>query len=196
MKRTIVIGALLISGCSSSGISSHPERPLRGLTDPEAEEIVLEDAVSQAWSQVLPDRRLRQHVTTANDFLATILAGRGWPMTLVESLQPLHVLPLLSPYEHLDVYFPDAELVADPEMPGLYLLESGLILIGFCPNGDFIAVDAEEEVGAVVYVSHEEFDYEDLALTRSITLVVAPSVSDYLLALQEGTAPLDYWEIP
>jgi hypothetical protein len=149
-----------------------------------------------AWNRLLVHDELREVVVAATAALRDLLDERGWSGTLVEDLAPLFLFDFFSPYSHLNATHPGAILPYDEDLPGPYLLEHGLILIGFAPNGDFIAVDAIGDPGAVVYVAHEEFDYDDLSNLSEITRQVAGSVSEYLLALHQKTAPLDSWDQP
>jgi len=149
-----------------------------------------------AWETLVPDGDLRDWINAADDLLRELVRERGWPEEILENLYPLHFAALLSPYAHLRVEYPGLLLPYDDSVPGPALASCGYLLIGSCPNGDWIAVDCERRAGSVVYVSHEEFDPEDAGDVESITRTVAPTVSAYLLALNENRAPLDYFDDP
>lgn len=73
-------------------------------------------------------------------------------------------------------------------------LESGLLLLGSAPNGDWIAVDVREWGGATGYISHEH-DWE--GAPRQFFIGVAPSVGEFVHRQNsEGdeSLPDDYWE--
>jgi len=151
---------------------------------------------SSKWSAVLGNAYLERVLDEGTEKVRAILRDNGWDPSIADSLAPLFLVSVLSPYANLALYHPSMLMPYDENMPGPSLLKRGLLLIGSAPNGDFVAVNAADHPGAVVYVSHEEFDYDDLANLRDITRTIYPSVSDYLEALHRGTAPLDYWHKP
>lgn len=148
----------------------------------------------EIWTTLLSHAGLRQLVTGAAARLRELLRERGWSEELVEALDPLLLAGFSSPYANLYLKHPGNLLPYDEDLQEAYLLDEGLILIGATPSGDSIAVRAAAEVGPVAYMSHEEFDYDDLSTLESITRRVADSVPDYLFALCSETEPLDYWD--
>jgi hypothetical protein len=71
-------------------------------------------------------------------------------------------------------------------------LRDGLLIVGSCPNGDPVAVDVREQIGAVGYIDHENMWQE--ANVRSAFLVVAPSLGKLAEGLDAEQLPVDYFE--
>ena len=115
-----------------------------------------------AWKTVLPHEALRDLIDDASSAVREVAAERGWPERIVDDVAPLHFAAPLAACAHLSLAHPGLVLPYDDDMPGPVLLEAGYLQFGWCPNGDFVAVDCVGEPGSVVYVSHEEFDYDDL----------------------------------
>ncbi|MEM7200526.1 MAG: SMI1/KNR4 family protein [Planctomycetota bacterium] len=72
-------------------------------------------------------------------------------------------------------------------------VSEGLLVIGFCPNGDFIALDARSKKGAVVYVSHDEYLGSDVS-PRDCLIQIAKSLPEFVVSANQATLPMDYWE--
>ncbi len=156
----------------------------------------MSDEEERAFETLLPDPELRRPIADANSAVARLIADRGWPVHVLASLMPLHFAAWASPYVHLVLAHPGTEMPFGVDGPEPLLVEHGYLPIGFCGNGDSIAVDCTRQVGAVVYVSHEEFDYDDPETIPEITRVVAASPGHYLLMLRRREAPLDYFDDP
>ncbi len=129
-----------------------------------------------------------------DDSLRRLFDEKGWPGPLLEDLGFLHSLDRASyPLSFQDPY---TMLPLDPREWYGILLSYNLLAFGNCPNGDFIALDCADDVGSVVYVSHEEFHY-DPASTEDIgdiTRRVAGSIRELIEGLEGGTVPLDFSE--
>lgn len=77
--------------------------------------------------------------------------------------------------------------------PAVKPIDQQMIVIGSCPNGDFVVIDLKEDIGSVRYISHEElYDTEDL---RSISVIVSDSLPEFIDLYVEGdNFPYDYHE--
>jgi hypothetical protein len=71
-------------------------------------------------------------------------------------------------------------------------MRDGLLIVGGCPNGDPVAVDVREQVGAAGYIGHETMWQE--ASVRVVFLPLAPSLGELAERLAAGDAPCDYYE--
>ena len=147
-----------------------------------------------AWRSILRDPAIREVALAPVARLKELLAARGWPERLVSELTPLQFTAATRMYAHLQVDHPGVDLPYPDDSCQLVLLEQGFLEIGYCPNGDPIVVDCEREPGAVFYLSHEELDWEEPGDLRELSRKVAPSVSDYLVRLQQARVPKDYFD--
>jgi hypothetical protein len=71
-------------------------------------------------------------------------------------------------------------------------LRDGLLIIGSCPNGDPLAVDVREQLGAVGYIDHETM-WQSINV-REVFFVLARSPGQLVLGLDDDRMPLDYYE--
>ena len=74
------------------------------------------------------------------------------------------------------------------------LLASGLLEVGYCPNGDMVVIDLRDRVGAIGYVSHD-YVWENPSFDpREYCAFVADSL-DHLAELgsTDGNLPIDYF---
>lgn len=67
--------------------------------------------------------------------------------------------------------------------------EDGLLVVGSCPNGDYVAVDVRDALGAAGYFSHET-GWQG----RQGFVVVAPGLGALAAGLAAGRLPVDYHE--
>ena len=67
--------------------------------------------------------------------------------------------------------------------------DAGFVVFGDCPNGDPIAIDVQNNVGTIPYLSHEEPDGCDFPSFR-----VAESLENFLQQYANEQMPIDYHE--
>jgi hypothetical protein len=66
----------------------------------------------------------------------------------------------------------------------------GLLVVGECPNGDMVAVDVRDRLGAAGYICHERTSW--VASARDIFAVLAPGLGALAAGLAAGSLPDDY----
>ncbi len=79
---------------------------------------------------------------------------------------------------------------ADDYLP--IALRDGLLVVGSCPNGDPVAVDVRDRLGAAGYIGHEET--WQVANVREVFRVLSPSLGRLAEGLDQDRMPLDYYE--
>jgi hypothetical protein len=74
-------------------------------------------------------------------------------------------------------------------------IDEGFLIIGWCPNGDLVAVNFRDPRLPVFYISHEQMHSSPLS---EVIRRVADSIEDYDEALGDENSgiPLDYWHDP
>lgn len=65
----------------------------------------------------------------------------------------------------------------------------GLVVFGCCPNGDPIAIDIKDNIGRILYLSHEEIDENGFPSHE-----VSPSMEHFIEMVNADKMPLDYHE--
>jgi len=71
-------------------------------------------------------------------------------------------------------------------------LRDGLLIVGACPNGDPVAVDVKEHIGAAGYIGHESMWQRESV--RSVFLALVPALGKLAEGLDEKRLPYDYYE--
>jgi hypothetical protein len=71
-------------------------------------------------------------------------------------------------------------------------LRDGLLVVGHCDNGDPIAIDVRDQLGAAGYIAHETM--WDESSVRTVFKVLAPGLGALATGLEEETMPEDYYE--
>ena len=92
----------------------------------------------------------------------------------------------------IEFYAEDGLLGANAEGYVPIAIRDGLLIVGSCPNGDPVAVDVRERVGAAGYIGHETMWQS--ANVREAFIVVAPSLGRLAQGLDAHRLPLDYYE--
>jgi len=77
----------------------------------------------------------------------------------------------------------------DEEIVEACPFDGGFVVFGSCPNGDPVALDVQNEIGSVHYISHEESDGCSFP-----SLKVANSVKQFLEQLRLDKMPTDFHE--
>ena len=67
--------------------------------------------------------------------------------------------------------------------------DAGFVVFGDCPNGDPIAIDVQNNVGTIHYLSHEETDGCEFP-----SFQVAESMGNFLKQYANEKMPIDYHE--
>lgn len=71
-------------------------------------------------------------------------------------------------------------------------MRDGLLIVCGCPNGDPVAVDVREQLGAAGYIGHESM--WDAGNVREVCIVLAPGLGALAAGLEQGSMSLDYYE--
>jgi hypothetical protein len=71
-------------------------------------------------------------------------------------------------------------------------IRDGLLIVGDCPNGDLVAVDVRDQLGAAGYISHEAM--WQATNVREVFKVLASGLGALAAGLDEGAIPQDYYE--
>jgi hypothetical protein len=69
-----------------------------------------------------------------------------------------------------------------------------LLAVGYCPNGDPVAIDLRKRVGSVGYLSHDLVWEDEEARLRRYFVVVAASLPEFVRLAFDKALPIDYWE--
>ena len=119
--------------------------------------------------------------------LSGYLLARGLPQEVIDDLLPY------IPENGQDSVFCDAATVMNPDRWFYWPGQTRFVLVGQCPNGDAVAIDAEKAPGAVFYVACE-LAGGDRPL-EEVVIRVAESPSDFVQRfLDDDDFPYDYWE--
>jgi hypothetical protein len=92
----------------------------------------------------------------------------------------------------VDFYAEDGWLGANSEDFVPIAIRDGLLIVGTCVNGDPVAVDVRQQIGATGYIGHETMWQS--ASVREVFVVLAPSLGEFALGLDEERLPPDYYE--
>lgn len=72
------------------------------------------------------------------------------------------------------------------------LLQNGLIAVGWCGNGDFIAMDLTGRIGAIGYVNHDQlWEPKD---SRVAFHLVAENLTEFIVLSNQERMPYDYYD--
>ena len=121
--------------------------------------------------------------------LAHFLASRGLRQELIADLLPF--IPREAPEASSGAFY-DAASIMNPETWFCWPGQTRFVLVGQCANGDGVAIDSQEEPGAVFYVAHELVG-SDRPLEEMV-IRIAESPSQYVRGLQAADFPYDYWD--
>ena len=89
--------------------------------------------------------------------------------------------------------YSEEEIQSECEKQPRYM-KAGLLAIGYCNNGDPIAVDVRKQVGSVGYISHDAVWEDEEARVRRFFIFIAPSLIEFARLARDGQLPIDYWE--
>ena len=121
--------------------------------------------------------------------LIRYLTNRGVPQKAIDELLP-RVPAKMQRLPSDD--FCDAAKIMDPDKWFYWPDQTRFVVVGQCPNGDGVAIDTEDDAGAVFYVAHELLGaYWPL---DEMVVRVADSPSDYVRKRGGDGFPSDYWE--
>ena len=123
--------------------------------------------------------------------LLAFLRGRGVSEPAIEYLAG-YVLQTASGVSAIDLYSQDGWLGANAEGFVPIALRDGLLIVGGCPNGDPVAVDVREQLGAAGYIGHETM--WQAGIVREVFAMLAPGLGALAAGLDSGAMPLDYSE--
>ncbi len=123
--------------------------------------------------------------------LLAFLREKGVSERAIEYLSG-YVLKKGSGVSAVDFYGEDGWLGANAEDFLPIAIRDGLLIIGTCPNGDPVAVDVREQLGAAGYIGHETM--WQATNVRKVFAVLAPSLGGLAVALDQDALPLDYYE--
>lgn len=103
-----------------------------------------------------------------------------------------YVLKTASGAGAIDFYSQDGWLGCNGDDSIPVAIRDGLLIVGGCPNGDPVAVDVREHIGAAGYIAHETMWQE--ANVRSVFVVLTTGLGALAVGLDAGTMPRDYYE--
>lgn len=92
----------------------------------------------------------------------------------------------------IDFYPEDGWLGANADDFVPIAIRDGLLIVGTCGNGDPVAVDVREQMGAAGYIGHETM--WQAGSVREVFKVLAPGLGALAAGLEEKALPLDYYE--
>jgi hypothetical protein len=122
--------------------------------------------------------------------LLTFLRGRGVSEAAIAYLAG-YVLEKSAGVGAIDFYAEDGWLGANAEDFVPIAVRDGLLIVGSCPNGDPVAVDVRDQLGAAGYIGHETM--WQAGSVREVFAVLAPGLGALAAGLRDGTMPLDYY---
>ena len=125
--------------------------------------------------------------------LKSYLERQQVPLKVIKEL--FDNLPEKTPLES-DGYFGSEKSIFNTNKPESWFnfqKNSGLLVVGFCPNGDPVVMDVKVNKGFIYYLSHEEMS-DDLYTFEDISIKVANSPQDYINKKQQDSFPWDYWQ--
>ncbi len=70
-------------------------------------------------------------------------------------------------------------------------IRDGLLIVGGCPNGDPVAIDVREHLGAAGYICHETMWH--VASVREVFFPFAASLDELAAILTDDDPPYDYY---
>ena len=103
-----------------------------------------------------------------------------------------YILDTASGVSAIDFYSQDGWLGANAEDFVPVALRDGLLIVGGCPNGDPVAVDVREQLGAAGYIGHESM--WQAGNVREVFAVLAPGLGALAAKLDAGGMPLNHYE--
>ena len=119
--------------------------------------------------------------------LGDYLISRGLSRKVIEELLPL------IPDNGDDDVFCDAVTIMEPDRWFYWPDQTRFVAVGQCPNGDGVAIDTQEQPGAVFYVAHELLGFD--RPLEDVVIRVADSPSDFIQRFREEDGfPYDYFE--
>lgn len=119
--------------------------------------------------------------------LSDYLLSRGLAQKIIDELLPY------IPHDMQDSAFRDAASIMRPDTWFYWPRQTRFVPVGQCPNGDAVAIDSQNELGAVFYVAHELMG-DDRPL-EEVVIRVAKSPADFVQKfLNDDSFPYDYWE--
>ena len=123
--------------------------------------------------------------------LLAFLRSKGVSETAIEYMAG-YVLTKASGVSAIDFYSQDGWLDVNAEVGVPIAIRDGLLVVGSCPNGDPVAVDLLEQLGAAGYIGHETMWQE--GSVREVFAVLAPGLGALAAGLDDARLPLDYYE--
>jgi hypothetical protein len=141
-------------------------------------------------NQGISKAKIRQLSHRMAEFKITeYLRARGLRQLVIDEL--VHLLPEKSPH-FSNGFFYCAQDVMESERWFTWPEQGSFILVGQCPNGDGVAIDAQSKLGAVYYVAHELIGNGLSA--KEVVVRIADSPTGYVQRLLKGSDPSDYWD--
>ena len=114
-----------------------------------------------------------------------VIACAATPEEMKEAFDKMGPSPPIFPLGDIQSLQEEDSLGVSPE-------KSGFMIVGFCPNGDPIAIDIGAEMGSVWYMDHETMATD---LLRSAAIRVTDNLSQFMNRLvHEDDFPFDYYE--
>jgi hypothetical protein len=123
--------------------------------------------------------------------LLAFLCKKGLSEEAVDYISA-YVLKKASGVSAIDFYSESGWLGANADDSVPIAIRDGLLIVGSCPNGDPVAVDVREVLGAAGYIGHETMWQE--ANVRKAFIVLAPALGELAQGLRDKSMPLDYYE--
>jgi hypothetical protein len=136
--------------------------------------------------------RIQARDAAARSALHELVEAQGWPTRLLTELEPMVGTIYVT---SLDLEYPGYALPFRPDMYHSLLVRAGLLPIGSCANGDIVVVDCDDPRLPVLYISHEEFDYEDASrqAVLAISAEIDGSIPSFLARADQDQVPCDYF---
>ena len=123
--------------------------------------------------------------------LLAFLREKGVSEPAIEYLAG-YVLKKASGVSAIDFYSQDGWMGANAADFVPIAIRDGLLIVGGCPNGDPVAVDVREQLGAAGYIGHETM--WQAGSVREVFRVLAPGLGALAAGLDADEMPLDYYE--
>lgn len=115
------------------------------------------------------------------------LRSKGLSQRAIEDLLPY------IPEHDGDGVFRGAASITKPDTWFHWPDQTRFVVVGLCPNGDGVAIDTQNDLGAVFYVAHELLGGG--LLLDDVVVRVADSPSTFIHRFVEDEKfPYDYWE--
>ena len=123
--------------------------------------------------------------------LLAFLRGKGVSEPAIEYLTG-YVLKKSTGVNAIGFYDQDGWLGANADDFVPIAIRDGLLIVGTCPNGDPVALDVREQLGAAGYIGHETM--WQAGSVREVFAVLAHGLGALAAGLHEDEMPLDYYE--